>query len=180
MFRSLYGQIDKFKSLFVIAPISSRKSAEPSQGEEELAEAAVVSETRKTKKKKKTEMSLWSFTKSRQTKQLARFFTISRSFSQLRSQPETWVLNTKTHSLSQMHILELRLSLSVLWFSLSSPSFGIAFDIDGVIIRGEAPVGNSPQAIRRLYHDSGACIYNALVHLFLEVGNIRLGIVLSS
>ncbi|KAK6926857.1 HAD-superfamily hydrolase, subfamily IIA [Dillenia turbinata] len=33
------------------------------------------------------------------------------------------------------------------------PSFGIAFDIDGVILRGESPIGGSPQALRRLYHD---------------------------
>ncbi|CAO2816486.1 unnamed protein product [Amaranthus hypochondriacus] len=33
--------------------------------------------------------------------------------------------------------------------------FGIAFDIDGVILRGGNPIGNSPQALRRLYHDSG-------------------------
>ncbi|XP_031372181.1 uncharacterized protein YKR070W-like isoform X1 [Punica granatum] len=35
-------------------------------------------------------------------------------------------------------------------------SFGIAFDIDGVILRGRVPVGGSPQALRRLYDDSGA------------------------
>ncbi|XP_031090681.1 uncharacterized protein YKR070W-like [Ipomoea triloba] len=34
-------------------------------------------------------------------------------------------------------------------------SFGIAFDIDGVILRGRTPIGNSPQALRRLFHDSG-------------------------
>ncbi|KAH6811006.1 hydrolase family protein / HAD-superfamily protein [Perilla frutescens var. frutescens] len=34
-------------------------------------------------------------------------------------------------------------------------SFGIAFDIDGVLLRGETPVGDSPQALRRLYDDSG-------------------------
>ncbi|PON62379.1 HAD-superfamily hydrolase, subfamily IIA, CECR [Parasponia andersonii] len=32
------------------------------------------------------------------------------------------------------------------------PSFGIAFDIDGVVLRGETPIGGSPQALRRLYH----------------------------
>ncbi|PSR93043.1 HAD-superfamily hydrolase, subfamily IIA, CECR5 protein [Actinidia chinensis var. chinensis] len=40
----------------------------------------------------------------------------------------------------------------------SSPdrsSFGIAFDIDGVILRGRVPIGGSPQALRRLYGDSG-------------------------
>ncbi|KAF5729537.1 hypothetical protein HS088_TW21G01704 [Tripterygium wilfordii] len=35
------------------------------------------------------------------------------------------------------------------------PSFGIAFDIDGVILRGREPIGGSPQALRRLYGDSG-------------------------
>ncbi|XP_011027034.1 PREDICTED: uncharacterized protein YKR070W-like isoform X2 [Populus euphratica] len=34
-------------------------------------------------------------------------------------------------------------------------SFGIAFDIDGVILRGKDPIGGSPQALRRLYGDSG-------------------------
>ncbi|KAJ6317554.1 hypothetical protein OIU76_013151 [Salix suchowensis] len=34
-------------------------------------------------------------------------------------------------------------------------SFGIAFDIDGVILRGRDPIGGSPQAVRRLYKDSG-------------------------
>lgn len=38
---------------------------------------------------------------------------------------------------------------------LKGPPFGIAFDIDGVILRGRAPIGGSPQALRRLYHDSG-------------------------
>ncbi|KAG7627460.1 putative HAD-superfamily hydrolase, subfamily IIA, HAD superfamily [Arabidopsis thaliana] len=35
-------------------------------------------------------------------------------------------------------------------------SFGIAFDIDGVILLGSSPVGGSPSALRRLYDDSGA------------------------
>ncbi|KAJ6717760.1 HYDROLASE FAMILY PROTEIN / HAD-SUPERFAMILY PROTEIN [Salix purpurea] len=34
-------------------------------------------------------------------------------------------------------------------------SFGIAFDIDGVLLRGKDPIGGSPQALRRLYGDSG-------------------------
>ncbi|XP_051130910.1 uncharacterized protein LOC127251299 isoform X3 [Andrographis paniculata] len=40
--------------------------------------------------------------------------------------------------------------------SVSSSSFGIAFDIDGVILRGAAPIGNSERALRRLYDDSGS------------------------
>ncbi|MQL97387.1 hypothetical protein Taro_030086 [Colocasia esculenta] len=35
------------------------------------------------------------------------------------------------------------------------PSFGIAFDIDGVILRGRTPIGGSPQALRSLYTDDG-------------------------
>ncbi|EXB88483.1 hypothetical protein L484_017235 [Morus notabilis] len=34
-------------------------------------------------------------------------------------------------------------------------SFGIAFDIDGVILRGRVPIGGSPRALRRLYRESG-------------------------
>ncbi|KAE8701542.1 Detected protein of confused Function [Hibiscus syriacus] len=34
-------------------------------------------------------------------------------------------------------------------------NFGIAFDIDGVILLGRVPIGGSPQARRRLYGDSG-------------------------
>ncbi|XP_043700773.1 uncharacterized protein YKR070W isoform X2 [Telopea speciosissima] len=40
--------------------------------------------------------------------------------------------------------------------SFSQPSFGIAFDIDGVILLGRTPIGGSPQALRNLYADSGA------------------------
>ncbi|KAG6669943.1 uncharacterized protein YKR070W-like isoform X3 [Carya illinoinensis] len=35
-------------------------------------------------------------------------------------------------------------------------TFGIAFDIDGVVLRGRVPIGGSPQALRRLYGESGA------------------------
>lgn len=35
-----------------------------------------------------------------------------------------------------------------------SPSFGIAFDIDGVLLRGQHPIGGSTKALRRLYVDS--------------------------
>jgi hypothetical protein len=43
------------------------------------------------------------------------------------------------------------------------PSFGIAFDIDGVILRGRSPIGGAPRAIRRLYSEEG----NAFVLLVL-------------
>ncbi|XP_074286733.1 mitochondrial hydrolase YKR070W-like isoform X1 [Silene latifolia] len=34
--------------------------------------------------------------------------------------------------------------------------FAIAFDIDGVILRGRQPIGGSPLAIRKLYHPQGS------------------------
>ncbi|XP_047160587.1 uncharacterized protein YKR070W isoform X1 [Vigna umbellata] len=37
----------------------------------------------------------------------------------------------------------------------SRPSFGIAFDIDGVILLGNSPVGGSPGALRKLYGADG-------------------------
>ncbi|KAK5833103.1 Uncharacterized protein F383_10626 [Gossypium arboreum] len=46
-------------------------------------------------------------------------------------------------------------------------NFGIAFDIDGVILRGRVPVGGSPQALRRLYGDSGEL---TVPYLFLTNG----------
>ncbi|KAM5583898.1 hypothetical protein ABKV19_003665 [Rosa sericea] len=39
--------------------------------------------------------------------------------------------------------------------SKPSSSFGIAFDIDGVVSRSDVPIGGSPQAFRRLHDDSG-------------------------
>jgi hypothetical protein len=38
---------------------------------------------------------------------------------------------------------------------LNRPSFAIAFDIDGVILLGNTPVGGSPAALRRLYDAEG-------------------------
>ncbi|XP_052873904.1 uncharacterized protein YKR070W-like isoform X1 [Gossypium arboreum] len=35
------------------------------------------------------------------------------------------------------------------------PSFGIAFDIDGVVLRGNTPIGGASRALRRLYDGSG-------------------------
>ncbi|KAK6645872.1 hypothetical protein PHAVU_L001232 [Phaseolus vulgaris] len=37
----------------------------------------------------------------------------------------------------------------------SRPSFGIAFDIDGVLLLGNSPVGGSPGALRKLYSADG-------------------------
>ncbi|XP_058083135.1 uncharacterized protein YKR070W isoform X2 [Magnolia sinica] len=55
-------------------------------------------------------------------------------------------------ALSHLHLQNGR-SLSSSTFV---PSFGIAFDIDGVILRGRTPIGGSPVALRRLYSDCGA------------------------
>ncbi|OAY74316.1 Uncharacterized protein ACMD2_01482, partial [Ananas comosus] len=48
-----------------------------------------------------------------------------------------------------------RRSYSQLHPQSERPSFGIAFDIDGVVLRGRTPIGGSPQALRRLYGDDG-------------------------
>lgn len=45
-------------------------------------------------------------------------------------------------------------SFSQLRFSSLRPKFGIAFDIDGVILRGSSPIGGSVAALRRLYDES--------------------------
>ncbi|XP_027157416.1 protein PTST, chloroplastic-like [Coffea eugenioides] len=53
------------------------------------------------------------------------------------------------------------------------PSFGIAFDIDGVLLRGETSTGGSPQALRRLYyHSANSCSISALKvpYVFLTNG----------
>ncbi|KAI9156350.1 hypothetical protein LWI28_004680 [Acer negundo] len=44
------------------------------------------------------------------------------------------------------------------FFSQLQPkcSFGIAFDIDGVVLRGRFPIGGSSRALTRLYDDSGS------------------------
>ncbi|KAG6391057.1 hypothetical protein SASPL_148805 [Salvia splendens] len=38
----------------------------------------------------------------------------------------------------------------------SASSFGVAFDIDGVILHGANPIGNSRRALRKFYNDSGS------------------------
>lgn len=47
------------------------------------------------------------------------------------------------------------------------PSFGIAFDIDGVLLRGSTPIGGSPVALNRLYHPSGSL---KIPYIFLTNG----------
>ena len=50
-------------------------------------------------------------------------------------------------------------------------SFGIAFDIDGVILRGRVPIGGSPQALRRLYRDYGTITFKTLSRAWNWFGN---------
>ncbi|XP_021889796.1 uncharacterized protein YKR070W [Carica papaya] len=59
------------------------------------------------------------------------------------------------HRLSPLSSLISR-SFSQLTSSQSGrSSFGIAFDIDGVVLLGHAPVGGSTRALKRLYDESG-------------------------
>ena len=50
-------------------------------------------------------------------------------------------------------------------------SFGIAFDIDGVILRGRVPIGGSPRALRRMYRDSGTTLFNSIYRVWNGPGN---------
>lgn len=58
-------------------------------------------------------------------------------------------------------------SFSHISSQFTRPSFGIAFDIDGVLLRGDAPIGGSPQALRKLYDDSGVL---RIPYIFLTNG----------
>ncbi|XP_074295140.1 mitochondrial hydrolase YKR070W-like isoform X2 [Silene latifolia] len=49
----------------------------------------------------------------------------------------------------------------------SNPGFGIAFDIDGVLLRGNAPIGGSPRALSKLYNPQG-CL--KIPYVFLTNG----------
>ncbi|WCJ41127.1 hydrolase family protein / HAD-superfamily protein [Euphorbia peplus] len=70
----------------------------------------------------------------------------------------------KQISISEIHSQSGRSTSSS---SSSSSSFGIAFDIDGVILRGESPIGASPHALHRLYDPSGAL---RIPYIFLTNG----------
>lgn len=52
---------------------------------------------------------------------------------------------------------------------LQRSSFGIAFDIDGVVLRGRHPIGGSSKALKRLYVDSTS--YGTLKVPFLFLTN---------
>ncbi|KAI8573799.1 hypothetical protein RHMOL_Rhmol01G0303600 [Rhododendron molle] len=87
---------------------------------------------------------------------------ISRSFSRSRSSSERYVPRSESISiffvLTSTQFLYPFVSLFRLYAIAAvrffRPSFGVAFDIDGVILRGNAPIGGSPRALGRLYDDS--------------------------
>eukprot|EP00268_Persea_americana_P047576 TRINITY_DN4971_c0_g1_i3.p1 TRINITY_DN4971_c0_g1~~TRINITY_DN4971_c0_g1_i3.p1 ORF type:complete len:108 (-),score=2.16 TRINITY_DN4971_c0_g1_i3:32-355(-) len=62
-------------------------------------------------------------------------------------------LHSKTRPPSQPFISRISRAFSNLQLPNGRPSFGIAFDIDGVILRGREPVGGSQFALTRLYDD---------------------------
>ncbi|RWR85878.1 HAD-superfamily hydrolase [Cinnamomum micranthum f. kanehirae] len=67
-------------------------------------------------------------------------------------------LHSKTRPPSQPFISRISRAFSNLQLQNGRPSFGIAFDIDGVILRGREPVGGSQFTLKRLYDDCGGGI----------------------
>ncbi|KAK9998469.1 hypothetical protein SO802_018072 [Lithocarpus litseifolius] len=64
--------------------------------------------------------------------------------------------SNKKQSLPSLFFSIFPRSFSQLHSQTPLPSFGIAFDIDGVVLRDHTPIGGSPQALRKLYdHNSG-------------------------
>nr|XP_023876252.1 uncharacterized protein YKR070W-like isoform X1 [Quercus suber]POE81428.1 uncharacterized protein CFP56_05928 [Quercus suber] len=64
--------------------------------------------------------------------------------------------SNKKQSLPSLFFSIFPRSFSQLHSQTQLPSFGIAFDIDGVVLRDHTPIGGSPQALRKLYdHNSG-------------------------
>ncbi|KAJ9698267.1 hypothetical protein PVL29_007377 [Vitis rotundifolia] len=69
---------------------------------------------------------------------------IFKNASQSRSKPQSCpFFSIISRSYSQLHS------------QIQRPSFGIAFDIDGVVLLGNTPIGGSSQALKRLYDDCG-------------------------
>ncbi|XP_039031175.1 uncharacterized protein YKR070W-like [Hibiscus syriacus] len=67
------------------------------------------------------------------------------------------VLRKSSHSRSRKQLSQLFSTISQISTQQSKPpSFGIAFDLDGVVLRGTTPIGGAPRALRRLYDGSGA------------------------
>ncbi|KAK6246962.1 hypothetical protein QUC31_018527 [Theobroma cacao] len=66
------------------------------------------------------------------------------------------MLRKSSQTRSRKQLSRLFSTISQLSLQQSTPpSFGIAFDIDGVVLRGNTPIGGAPRALRRLYDDSG-------------------------
>ncbi|XP_022993080.1 uncharacterized protein YKR070W-like [Cucurbita maxima] len=61
-------------------------------------------------------------------------------------------------------------SFSPIQSRLERSSFGIAFDIDGVVLRGHRPIGGSSKALKRLYADSTSSGTLKVPFLFLTNG----------
>ncbi|CBI16236.3 hypothetical protein VitviT2T_008042 [Vitis vinifera] len=69
---------------------------------------------------------------------------IFKNASQSRSKPQSCpFFSIIVRSYSQLHS------------QIQRPSFGIAFDIDGVVLLGNTPIGGSSQALKRLHDDCG-------------------------
>ncbi|KAG9453275.1 hypothetical protein H6P81_006179 [Aristolochia fimbriata] len=73
----------------------------------------------------------------------------------------------RTRVSSRLAGLVIARSLSNATLQSERYDFGIAFDIDGVILRGRTPIGGSPEALRKLYDDSGSL---RIPYLFLTNG----------
>lgn len=101
---------------------------------------------------------------------------VSRSFSRPRSSSERYVIApNQSPSSSSTRFLYPFCFLFRLYATavvrLFRPSFGVAFDIDGVILRGNAPIDGSPRALGRLYDDSigkfwGNNCFDTFVYLY--------------
>ncbi|CAL5334389.1 unnamed protein product [Camellia sinensis] len=86
----------------------------------------------------------------------------------------------RSASASSLLLFTASRSFSHLRSPSQRPSFGIAFDIDGVILRGNTPIGGSPQALGRLYHDSFGTLKVPYVFLTNELQLFLKGLVLQS
>lgn len=78
-------------------------------------------------------------------------YILPRSFSR---QSQRFVILSLLSNILILIISHFRVSITDLSL-LRRPSFGISFDIDGVILLGNTPVGGSPAALRKLYDAEG-------------------------
>ncbi len=58
-----------------------------------------------------------------------------------------------------------KFSFRVWWFFFNRNPFGIAFDIDGVLLRGREPIGRAPESLARLYKN----VKNGKMHNKMEM-----------